>query len=104
MVDKSHTLSVPTLPVIDLVTGRDDSVESDVTSRDIYGCQARWDFTHLLRMSVSRRKELCSLLVKLTPKTAPDLKDSDSFDLWSRVSDDPSWPDKLMNPEPETEE
>ena len=96
---------LPTLPVVDLVTGRTGSSEEDVTGGDIDGCQIRWDFTKLFRLEIDRRKELCSFLVRMTSKKASDLKDSDAFKLWSRVAKDPGWPDNVMSdPEEDLDE
>lgn len=90
-------VDVPTLPVVDLITGRVDSSDDDVTSKDLDDSQIRWDFVKLYRLSLDRRKELCALLVRLTKKKAPDLQDSDAYKTWSKVEKDPSWPDRIMS-------
>ena len=90
-------IDVPTLPVVDLVTARPGSSDDDVTPRDLDDCQIRWDFTHVYRLDTARRKDLCTLLVRLVAKKATYLKGSDSYKMWSRVSKDPVWPDSIMS-------
>ena len=102
MSDWFPEIDVPTLPVVDLVTGRRGSSESEVTEQDLYDSQIRWDFISIYRLEPDRRKELCSLLSKLLSK-APGLKGSDAAQLWSRVAKSPEWPDELMSP-PDIEE
>lgn len=96
--------NVPTLPVVDLITARPGSSEEEVTGRELDECQIRWDFTHIYRLEVDRRKNLCSLLVKLIAQKASDLKGSDAHKMWSKVVKDPSWPDSVMAEEDLDEE
>lgn len=97
--------ATPTLPVIDLISGVSGSSESSITEKDMYKCQARWDFVKIYRLDVGRRKDLCKKLVSLTKKLAPGLVGSQALTLWSRVAKDPSWPDQIMSkPEPSSED
>ena len=98
------SIDVPTLPVLDLITGRPGSSDSEVTAADMYGCQVRWDFIKIYRLEPSRRRELCSLRIKMSDKLSPDLKGSESYSLWDKVSKDPDWPDTLMSEQFEEDE
>lgn len=96
MAGRLSKRNIPMLPVLDLVTGREGTSEDEVTEKDIYNCQIRWDFRKLARLSAERRKELCTLLNKMVQK-APALKDGDSHRLWVKVAKDPEWPDRVMS-------
>jgi hypothetical protein len=95
---------VPHLPVVDLVAGRPGASEEEITGKDIDDCQIMWDFVHLYRLEIDRRKDLCTMLVRLTAKVASDLKGSDAHKLWTKVSKDPDWPDRLMDEDDEDDE
>lgn len=103
------------LPVVDLITGRKGSSADQVTIGDLYQAQYNWRTVSLYRLDPDRRKELCSLLTKLTenmahssPRTANvdedeakaaavSLLDSDAFSLWKKVAKDPEYLDAIYN-------
>lgn len=87
------SIDVPQLPVVDLITGRQGSTESQVTEDNIYYAQYNWRALKLYRLDPDRRKEICSLLVSLTKKLAPDLVQSDAFSLWEKVAKNPTYID-----------
>jgi hypothetical protein len=95
MSDWFPRVDVPTLPVVDLVTGRRGSAEEEVVDQDLYDCQVRWDFVHVYRLDLDRRQELCTLLTKLISK-APEMKGSEIANMWAKVAKDPEWPDRVM--------
>lgn len=90
-------LDVPQLPVVDLITLRSGSKEDQVTEDEIYYAQYNWRLVKLYRLESDRRKQLCSLLVALTKKLAPDLKTSSAFRLWEKVAKDPEYPDTVFD-------
>lgn len=93
----SENTQVPQLPVIDLITLRSGSREDQVTESDIYYAQWNWRLVKLYRLEEDRRKELCSLLVSLCKKVAPELKGSDSYSMWEKVAKDPTLPDSVFS-------
>lgn len=86
-------IDVPQLPVVDLITGRQGSSESQVTEDNIYYAQYSWRALKIYRLDPERRVELCSLLVSLTKKLAPDLVGSDPYKLWEKVVKNPTYID-----------
>lgn len=103
MSDWFPEIDVPTLPVIDLVTGRPGSNEAEVTPDDLFNCQVMWDFVHIYRLEPHRRRDLCKLLSKLVSRT-PELKESDAAKMWAKVAKSPEWPDDVMAPLDEDED
>lgn len=88
---------VAQVPVVDLITLRSGSKEDQVTASEIYYAQFNWRIVKLYRLDADRRKDLCTLLVSLTKKLAPELKDSDAFLLWEKVVKSPEYPDKVFD-------
>lgn len=95
--DSVADLDIPQLPVLDLITLRSGSKEDQVTEGEIYYAQYNWRLVKLYRLEPDRRKQLCTLLVSLTKKLAPDLKGSSAFKLWETVAKDPEYPDKIFD-------
>jgi len=95
--DAVADVDVPQRPVIDLITGRSGSKEDQVTASEIYYSQFNWRLVKLYRLEPDRRKEICTLLVSLTKKLAPELKGSIPYKLWEKVAKDPTYPDKVFD-------
>jgi hypothetical protein len=95
--DAVADVDVPQVPIVDLITLRSGSKEDQVTENEIYYAQYNWRLVKLYRLEPDRRKELCTLLVSLTKKLAPDLKGSEAYKLWEKVAKDPQYPDKIFD-------
>lgn len=95
--DLLEGLSIPSLPVVDLVTRRPGSKQEQVTADHVYFAQYNWRLGKLYRLDPDRRKELCTLLVSLVKKLAPELKGSDAMQTWEKVAKDPTYPDKVFD-------
>jgi hypothetical protein len=95
--DAVSDTDVPQLPVVDLITLRSGSKADQVTADELYYAQYNWRVVKLYRLDADRRKELCTLLVSLAKKLAPELKDTDSFKLWEKVAKSPEYPDKVFD-------
>jgi len=99
--DLTGDIDVPELPVVDLITLRRGSSDDQVTEDDIYYAQYNWRLVKLYRLAPDRRKDLCTLLVSLAKKLAPDLRGSDMVRLWAEVVKDPSMVDRVFSPKNE---
>lgn len=85
------------LPVTCLISGDpDDPDGSKITPGHLYYSQYNWRLVKLYRLTPSRRKELCDKLLRLLTKMTPDLEGSDAQKLWRKVSDNPGYPDEVM--------
>tara|TARA_R100000656_G_scaffold104176_1_gene76170 strand:+ start:204426 stop:204749 length:324 start_codon:yes stop_codon:yes gene_type:complete len=90
------------VPLPQLITFRDDTDEQHITDADLFAAQYRWQFRQLENLSIERRKDLCKLLLKQVKQRKLDkgkMANSSALFLWQKVADDPSWPDRLMNPD-----
>lgn len=102
--DVTEGVDIPQLEVVDLITERPGSSEEQVTEDDLYWAQYNWRLVKLYRLTPERRKELCTLLISLVKKKAPDLVGSDLYKLWVDTAKDPSSVDRVFSPKIERDD
>ena len=98
----TNNSGLPQLPAIDLIADRVGSKIEQITESDLYYAQYNWRLVKLYRLTPERRKEICTLLVSLVKKKAPDLVGSDSYKLWVETIKDPASVDLVFSPKTET--
>ena len=96
MSEWNPDVDLPELSVLELVVVRRGVEEGDIEAQDLWNAQIRWDAKNLWALDPDIRQDLCRLLLKLTHKQARELRGSDSYRLWEKISKDPSWLDDLM--------